>query len=121
MPRKIIQKELISLPEVKEILEKKKEEIGLEMFDHFQETTYDYAVNFSKIPVAFARELRKALTSEFEIPEEYAVQIVNVFPQTVPELKIILEREPIVGKNMTDDDFTNVLARINEMRDKYGE
>ncbi|MHA1733475.1 MAG: hypothetical protein ACTSU5_16120 [Promethearchaeota archaeon] len=121
MPRQVLKKELLSLPEVKEILERKKDEIGLEMFDHFQETTYEYVTEFSKIPVAFAKELRKVLTEEFNLPEEFAVQIVNLFPQTVPEIKTILEKEQTVGKKMTDEDLTQLLARINELRDKYGE
>lgn len=119
MPRKILKKELYSLPEVFEILEKNKEKIGLEEFDHFQETTFEYAAEFSKIPVPLAKDIRKVLTKEFSLPDEFAIQVVNIFPQTIYELRTILEKEMLVGKKMTDDDLNQVLARINDLREKY--
>ncbi|GAB4328304.1 MAG: hypothetical protein Kow0069_35420 [Promethearchaeota archaeon] len=120
LPRKIISRELLSIPEVKEIFEKIKDRIGVEAFDHFQEATYEYVMEFSKISPQLAKKISKTLVKEFNLAEETAVQICNIFPRSVPELRTIVLKDPNSGKGMSDEDLAEVLNRINELEDEFG-
>jgi len=87
MVRKIIKRQILSISEVKEMLEKheKKRELT-----YTQRITLDYASKFSKLSSKSAKELAKKLITDFEIDEETAYQIVNALPLTLEELSVFL-------------------------------
>ena len=76
-------KQGISIPEVKEIMEK----VDTESMDQIQRWTYDYVTKFSKIDAKAAKKLKQQLGKECGIQEEEAVEIVNNLPSTEAELR----------------------------------
>lgn len=76
-------KQAISISEVKEILEK----IDPEEMDQIQRWTYDYTSKFVSIDPKDAKEMKKKLVKECDLTEEEAVEIVNIRPTTLAELR----------------------------------
>lgn len=74
----------ITVPQVKETLEK----LGEEQLDQFQRRTLDYATKFSKVDTEASGELVAKLVKEFELKEEEAVQIVNCMPRSMEEIRV---------------------------------
>jgi DNA-directed RNA polymerase subunit F len=80
---KITKKEMIALPDVKEILEGKK----VDEMDQIQRWTYDYVNKFSKITRKQAQKLVSELVSQCGLTEEEAVEIANILPTTLEEIR----------------------------------
>ncbi len=79
----IIKKEIITLPQVKEILEIVKPD---EM-DQIQRWTFDYVGKFAKTDPRKAQKMVKQLIEQCELKEEEAVEVVNVMPKSLEELR----------------------------------
>ena len=79
----ILKKEIITLSESKEILEKVKPDD----MDQIQRWTYDYVVKFAKNDPKTAREKMKRLVEECELREEEAVEVINISPSSLEELR----------------------------------
>ena len=79
----IIHKEVISLPQVKEILSPVKPDD----MDQIQRWTYDYVSKFAKTDPAAAQKMIKQLIEKCELKDEDAVEIVNVIPTSLEELR----------------------------------
>ncbi len=79
----IIKKQMISLPEVKEILSHD----DVESMDQIQRWTYDYVSKFAKIEPKVAKKMKQELINQCGLTEEEAVEIVNVLPKSLPELR----------------------------------
>ena len=76
-------KQAISIPEVKEILEKE----DPETMDQIQRWTYDYVKKFATMDSKDAKKMKQELVKECGITEEEAVEIVNIRPSTLAELR----------------------------------
>jgi len=79
----IKKRQAISISEVKEILERD----DLDSMDQIQRWTYDYVTKFATIDPKNAKKLKQELMKECELTEEEAVEIINVRPTTLPELR----------------------------------
>ena len=79
----IKKKQSISLAEVKEILGK----VDAEDMDQIQRWTFDYVSKFAQIDPKDAKEMKKKLIKECELTEEEAVEIVNIRPTSLAELR----------------------------------
>jgi DNA-directed RNA polymerase subunit F len=79
----IIKKEIITLTQVKEILEIVKPD---EM-DQIQRWTFDYVGKFAKTDSRKAQKMVKQLIEQCELKEEEAVEVVNVMPKSLEELR----------------------------------
>ena len=79
----INRKEIITLPEVKEILEKVKPD---EM-DQIQRWTFDFVARFSKLDAKTSRKMVVRQMEECELKEEEAVELVNILPKSLEELR----------------------------------
>ena len=79
----IKKKQTISLVEVKEILGK----VDVEEMDQIQRWTYDYVSKFVSIDSKDAKEMKKQLMKECELTEDEAVEIVNIRPTSLAELR----------------------------------
>jgi DNA-directed RNA polymerase subunit F len=77
---------LLTLPQVKKLLES----LGEENLDQFQRRTLDYVSKFSKVDAETAEKLVGKLVDEFGLNKEEAVQIVNCMPQSIGELRVFL-------------------------------
>ncbi|MCK4933077.1 RNA polymerase Rpb4 [Candidatus Bathyarchaeota archaeon] len=111
MPRKALKEELLTVPEVKRILE----EIGEENLDQFQRRALDYASKFAKVEPTSAKKLVKGLVGRFELEEEEAVQIVNCLPESIEEIRVFLAagRKIVETKKLKE-----ILTFLNEYRRK---
>ena len=81
MPKKIVTKKEIPIPEVREILK------NVEDLSQFQARAFEYAKKFSKIDSSKAHELTDLLIEKFKIERKDAVQVVNCVPASVQELR----------------------------------
>jgi len=79
----VVKKRMISLPEVKEILSGS----NLESLDQIQRWTFDYVSKFATIESKAAKKMKQELTSQCGLTEEEAVEIVNILPKSLPELR----------------------------------
>jgi DNA-directed RNA polymerase subunit F len=108
LPKKIIKEEILTLPEVKQLLEERaKEELS-----YMQRITLDYVSKFSKLSAEAARQMVNELIEEFNLKPETAVQIANILPDTIHELRVLLTTEP---KTFTSDE----LKKMMEILKKY--
>ncbi len=79
----IVKREIITLGEVKAILNS----VPMENMDQIQRWTYDYVMKFSKVEDEQARVMVKRLTEECELKEEEAVEVVNIMPRAIEEVR----------------------------------
>ena len=79
----VVKKRMISLPEVKEILSGS----NPESLDQIQRWTFDYVSKFAKIEHKAAKKMKQDLTSQCGLTEEEAVEIINILPKSLPELR----------------------------------
>ena len=79
----VVKKRMHSLSEVKEILSKR----DIESMDQIQRWTYDYVSKFAKIEAKAAQKLKQDLISQCGLTEDEAVEIVNILPRSLPELR----------------------------------
>ena len=86
MVKKVVDEKLLTIPEVRELMEK----VGPGAGGDFLIRTLDYVGKFSKVGAAEARELVEKLVNEFGLSDWEAVQIVNCMPKTADELKVFL-------------------------------
>jgi len=73
----------MSLAEVKEILDNS----DPESMDQIQRWTFDYVSKFAKIEPKAAKKMNQDLTSQCGLTEEEAVEIINILPKSLPELR----------------------------------
>ncbi len=85
MSKKIVKQMPLSLPEVKEVLEQK-----IESLDAMQLRVLEYVRKYSKLSPDRARRLIEELMSNFDLTREEAVQIVDICPTHIEELRSIL-------------------------------
>jgi len=76
-------KNLLTIPEAHQVLQK----IDVDKADQIQKRTLDYTSKFAKVTPEKAKKLRKELQSECGLSEEEAVEVVNVMPKSVEELR----------------------------------
>ena len=119
--RKIGEK-TVSIPEVKEIMENVKEHLtkidSEEGMSHFQEITYNYVNKFAKYDTKTANKIKKLLIDKNEIEEIYAINIINIRPKSVPELRMVLEKS-FTGKTLTDEQLLELLGQIEELESAW--
>ena len=108
MPVKILESKPIPVSKVKDILK----ETGREL-NQLQKKTLEYSQAFSKIDGDKAEELAEALTKEFELEAEEAVQIVSCMPESIEELRVFFPRYKVIP--------TEKLEGILKLLDQYRE
>jgi DNA-directed RNA polymerase subunit F len=86
MPTKALKERILTVPEVKQMLET----IGEENLDQFQRRALDYAAKFAKVDAGDAAEIVGSMVEKFELEEGEAVQIVNCMPESIEELRAFL-------------------------------
>lgn len=79
----IKKKQPISLAEVKEMLSK----TDPEMMDQIQNWTRDYASRFVRIDAKVAIKMREQMVKECGLTDEEAVEIINILPTSMAELR----------------------------------
>ncbi len=111
MPRKAIKEQIITIPQVKKILEA----IGEEQLDQFQRRSLDYTSKFSKLDSKTAEKLITGLVEKFKLEEEEVVQLVNCMPESVEEIRVFLAG----GRRIVETSkLEEILAFLDEHRKK---
>jgi len=77
------QKKVLTIPEAGQILQK----LDLEKADQIQKRTMDYATKFSRTQPDTAKKMKKQLESDCGLTEEEAVEVINIMPKSVEELR----------------------------------
>lgn len=77
------EKKLLTIPEANQILTK----IDMEKADQIQKRTLDYTTKFAKVQADSSKKLRKELEAECGLSEEEAVELINIMPKSVEELR----------------------------------
>jgi DNA-directed RNA polymerase subunit F len=73
----------VSLSEVKELLKNQ----DPENMDQIQRWTFDYVSKVSKLEAEPAKKMKQELIKECKITEEEAVELINICPKTMSELR----------------------------------
>ena len=76
-------KKILTIPEARQILLK----IDVETADQIQKRTLDYTAKFAKTPAENVKKLRKELETECGLSEEESVELINIMPKSVEELR----------------------------------
>lgn len=79
----VIKREIVTLSEVKKILET----IPVDEMDQIQRWTFDYSKKFSRVDYEPAKEMVDRLVAEGDLTNEEAVELVNVMPRSIEELR----------------------------------
>jgi len=79
----VVKKRMLSLPEVKEMLSKS----DPESMDQIQRWTHDYVSKFSKVEPKAAKKMKSELVNQCGLTEDEAVEIINILPRSLPELR----------------------------------
>ena len=79
----IKKKNVISISEVNEILGKH----DPESMDQIQRWTYDFATKFAKVDPKDAQKMKQKLIKECGLTDEEAVEVINIQPTSLPELR----------------------------------
>jgi len=111
MPKKAFKEKKLTIPEVKQLLER----IGEKNLDQFQRRALDYTAKFVKVEAKSAKKLVKGLMEKFELAEEEAVQITNCMPESVGEIRVFLAS----GRRIVETQkLENILSFLNQHRKK---
>ncbi len=111
MPRKALKEKILTVPEVKQLLEG----IGEENLDQFQRRALDYTAKFAKIEPKTAKALVKALVEKFGLEELEAVQIINCMPEGISEIRVFLGG----GRKIVETErLEEILGFLNQHRKK---
>lgn len=102
---------LISLGEVKELLEKA--QAGREELTYEQKIALEHARRFARIDAKAAAGLVKDLTAMFPgLQDRFAFKVADLVPQHPDDVRAIFQKS---GVDLSDDDAKNVVALV----DKY--
>jgi len=77
------EKRILTLAEAHQILEK----IDVEKADQIQKRTLDYTTKFAKTSLESAKKMRKQLEEDCGLSAEEAVEVVNIMPKSIEELR----------------------------------
>ena len=106
---KVVKEKMLTLPQVAEILAKESEKRELNSIELL---TLEYAKKFSKLDPESASKLLDDLI-EMGLPNEVAVQLVNVLPEAEDEVRTILAP---VSRMVTGEQIRRILDKINEYK-----
>ncbi len=103
---KVLEEKMVPLIVVKKLLEDKKGEMS-----YIQQATLDYARKFTKIKCDNLDEIFKKL-KDIGLSEEIIIQLLNIAPETIEELRTILVRERKIFKTEELEEILNLLNNI---------
>ncbi|QQG48365.1 MAG: RNA polymerase Rpb4 [archaeon] len=76
-------KKLLTIPEANQMLQK----VDVEKADQIQKRTLDYTSKFSKVEFDGVKKLRKELETDCGLSEEESVELINIMPKSIEELR----------------------------------
>ncbi len=113
MSKKIVSIEDISIPEALKLLEETLSKFGISEIEISDILTY--LRRFAKVSPEDAKKLIEELVTKFGIAKITAIQIVNIMPKHVEELRTILGLEK---REFRDEELQEMLSIIDKYRKK---
>jgi DNA-directed RNA polymerase subunit F len=110
MPKEIISEEEVTLPQVKKLLAQRGKEGELS----FQQSiTLEHASAFSRMAPAVSLKVVEKLIKNYDLTRSQSVQIVNIAPTTIEELKSILSSR---ATSLSDEQLIEIVDLIIKNR-----
>jgi len=110
--KKVLNEKLLSLADVKNILEERSKEGELK---YEQRLTLDYCTKFAKLnPSKIKKLIKELMEANEKVKERQAVKISDLMPKTVDDVRVIFAKERF---NLNEDE----IKKIIEIVDKYRE
>ena len=110
MPKEIVSEEEVPLPQVKKLLTKRGKEGELS----FQQSiTLEHASTFSRMAPAESVKMVERLMKNYDMTRFQAVQIVNIAPVNVEELKTVLD---VKATDLTEEQLAEITEIISSKR-----
>jgi len=105
-----ISEKYLTLPEVKAILERYQKDNST-----MQTNTLEYARKLSKINAEKVQDILNELMAVVELREETLVQLINIFPESIEEIKSITMYEDKLLKKDVLEKILNILNKYREI------
>lgn len=96
----------ISLSKVRDLLEARQK---LGPLESYQVAALSHASRFSKLSSDKAEKLVEELIDKFKISRASAIQVANILPTSVQELRVLLAKE---GKVFLTEDLEKILELV---------
>ena len=101
---------MIALADVKEILEARK----IDEMDQIQRWNYDYVNKFSQITRKQAQKLVSELVTQCGLTEEEAVEVVNILPSSLEEIRAFTFGWKKLILTSTSESILQKIAAVHE-------
>ena len=111
MPKSVLKSEEIPLPLVKKILSKRAKEMKKELM-YQQRVALDYANKFSKMSPSNATKVLDKLMNKYGLSRLLAVQIINIAPRIVDELRILFQIDRSIS--LTEEQMNEIVELIQK-------
>ncbi|MFX1369265.1 MAG: RNA polymerase Rpb4 family protein [Promethearchaeota archaeon] len=109
MPKEIINEEEVPIPRVKKLLSQRAKEGELS----FQQTiTLEHASAFSRMAPAQADKLVDRLIKGYNVSRSQAVQVANIAPTTLEEMRSILDAR---STDLTDEQVLEIVDIVTKL------
>lgn len=117
MPRKVLSAKQVDLSDVKKTLVDRESHL-----DTLQLRTLEYTRKFAKLPPKTAKKLIDDLMKKYELLEEEAIQIVNICPSTVDELRSVLSgyRRMVSFLLFSEDKMKGIVGLVQKALESAG-
>jgi DNA-directed RNA polymerase subunit F len=104
----VIKEKLVTFPEAKKILESKakEKELGYE-----QNNAFEHLKKFSKLSMKKAAEMMKELDKIKKLKDRHKVNIINLLPQDLDDLRILFAHEIIT---LTEEEKKAILHTVKK-------
>ena len=111
MEKEIVEKNLVPIAEVRRILEERQKEGELK---YTQRITLEHAQRFAKISATRSFALISLLKSEFNLSDSLSVQIVNMIPRYLDEIRVFFTGQKIGVLPRSDEEIILILRSLME-------
>ena len=114
MPRKILSTRQVDLSEAKKTLGDRESQL-----DTLQLRTLEYTRKFAKLPPESAKKLINDLMEKYELLEEEAIQVVDICPRTVDELRTVLSgyRRMVSFLLFSEDKMAGIVSLVQKAQE----
>ena len=116
MPEEIHYSEPISLPEVRELLLKRLQET--DDLSYVQRIALEHAQLVSRIDSDKAKELIDDLVEKFRISEKGAITLANFMPDTIDEIRQLLDKDATLMETETIQEILETLSSVERLSTK---
>lgn len=79
----IVKREPVTIAEVRNIFSR----MDVDQMDQIQRWTFDYSAKFTTIDAKQSHRIKKRLIKECTLTEEEAVEIINIMPRSIAEVR----------------------------------